>query len=226
MVECPGCLRNDLSVTGLSQHLAKTKDLRCNAILAASRSNLRASSSPDLENGLFQPDDEEPPAPLDDDSSDDEDTEEYNEWEPPVEEDGSIIPGGELDDPMDDNGADRESCQDVECQILEQDRINIVWYPDSRAGKPITQSEVRDVNVTYGSSISDTENPYSPFSSQMDWEIAQWAKLRGPSSMAFSDLLSIDGVSDHFEVLTDLECLISVCRLANALAFHTKIQGS
>ncbi|KAG1771513.1 hypothetical protein EDD22DRAFT_947948 [Suillus occidentalis] len=177
MVECPGCLRNDLSVTGLSQHLAKTKDLHCNAVLAASRSNLHASSSPDLENGLFQPDDEEPPAPLDDDSSDDEDTEEYNEWELPVEEDGSIIPGGELDDPMDDNGADRESRQDVE-------------------RKPITQSEVRDVNVTYGSSISDTENPYSPFSSQMDWEIAQWAKLRGPSSTAFSDLLSIDGVSE------------------------------
>ncbi|KAG1722754.1 hypothetical protein EDB19DRAFT_1898159 [Suillus lakei] len=30
----------------------------------------------------------------------------------------------------------------------------------------------------------------------MDWEIAQWAKLRGPTSTAFSDLLSIGGVSE------------------------------
>ncbi|KAG1763412.1 hypothetical protein EDD22DRAFT_979391 [Suillus occidentalis] len=96
----------------------------------------------------------------------------------------------------DSNGPDRESRQDAERQILEQDKVHIVPYPDSRAGKPITQSKVRDVNVTYGSSISDMENLYSPFSSQMDWEIVQWAKLRGPSSMAFSDLLSIDGVSE------------------------------
>ncbi|KAG1874323.1 hypothetical protein F4604DRAFT_1880851 [Suillus subluteus] len=48
--------------------------------------------------------------------------------------------------------------------------------------------------------MSDSENPYSPFSSRMDWEIAQWAKLRGPSSTAFSDLLSIKGISDLFEV--------------------------
>ncbi|KAG1884424.1 hypothetical protein F4604DRAFT_1878757 [Suillus subluteus] len=49
----------------------------------------------------------------------------------------------------------------------------------------------------YASSIDGTENPYAPFHSQMDWEIARWAKLRGPSSTAFSDLLSIDGVSER-----------------------------
>ncbi|KAG2345890.1 hypothetical protein BDR05DRAFT_1012126 [Suillus weaverae] len=31
----------------------------------------------------------------------------------------------------------------------------------------------------------------------MDWEIARWAKLRGSSSTAFSDLLSIDNVSER-----------------------------
>ncbi|KAG2050313.1 hypothetical protein BDR06DRAFT_1065146 [Suillus hirtellus] len=34
----------------------------------------------------------------------------------------------------------------------------------------------------------------------MDWEIAQWAKLRGPSSTAFSDLLSIRGVSECLDL--------------------------
>ncbi|KAG1765459.1 hypothetical protein EV702DRAFT_1182481 [Suillus placidus] len=101
---------------------------------------------------------------------------------------------------MDDNGTDHESRQHVEHQILERDRVTIVQYPDSQAGKPITHAEVWDVNATYGSSISDTENLYSPFSSQMDWEIAQWAKLHGLSSTAFSDFLSIGGVNEHLDL--------------------------
>ncbi|KAG2109509.1 hypothetical protein DEU56DRAFT_874502 [Suillus clintonianus] len=76
---------------------------------------------------------------------------------------------------MDDNGADCESRQHIERQIVEQDRISIVQYPDIRAGKPIAHAEVRDVNSAYGRSINDAENPYSPFTSRMDWEIAQWA---------------------------------------------------
>lgn len=41
----------------------------------------------------------------------------------------------------------------------------------------------------------DGSNPYAPFHSRIDWEIARWAKMRGPTSTAFSELLSIDGVS-------------------------------
>ncbi|KAH7917158.1 hypothetical protein BV22DRAFT_1026893, partial [Leucogyrophana mollusca] len=37
---------------------------------------------------------------------------------------------------------------------------------------------------------------WAPFSSQTDWDIARWAKLRGPSSTAFSELLAIPGVGD------------------------------
>ncbi|KAG2054972.1 hypothetical protein BDR06DRAFT_989288 [Suillus hirtellus] len=157
----------------------------------------------DLEDGLLQLEDEEPLAPLDDTSSDEEDAAEEYEWEPAVQENDSDIPSIELDDPMDNNdsnGADRESCQHAEHQIFEQDRVTIVPYPDSQAGKPITRAEVQDANTTYGSSIGNTENPYSLFSSRMDWEIAQWAKLRGPSSTAFSDLLSIRGVSERLDL--------------------------
>ncbi|KAI9430686.1 hypothetical protein BJY52DRAFT_1090380, partial [Lactarius psammicola] len=35
---------------------------------------------------------------------------------------------------------------------------------------------------------------WSPFQSQCDWEFAQWAKQRGPTSSAVSELLAIDGV--------------------------------
>ena len=40
-----------------------------------------------------------------------------------------------------------------------------------------------------------TNNPYAPFLSKTEWEIARWAKLRGPGSTAFSELMGIDGVS-------------------------------
>ncbi|THU96048.1 hypothetical protein K435DRAFT_665236 [Dendrothele bispora CBS 962.96] len=42
---------------------------------------------------------------------------------------------------------------------------------------------------------SDT-NIWAPFNSRMDWEVAQWAKMRHTGSTAFSDLLQIDGVHD------------------------------
>jgi hypothetical protein len=36
---------------------------------------------------------------------------------------------------------------------------------------------------------------WAPFSTRLEWEVARWAKLRGPSSTALSELLKIDGVS-------------------------------
>ncbi|KAI0337593.1 hypothetical protein BDW22DRAFT_1314079, partial [Trametopsis cervina] len=39
-------------------------------------------------------------------------------------------------------------------------------------------------------------NPYSPFASKLEWELARWAKLRGVGQTAFSELLGIDGIRD------------------------------
>lgn len=41
----------------------------------------------------------------------------------------------------------------------------------------------------------DAINEWAPFSTRVEWEIARWAKLRGPSSTALSELLKITGVS-------------------------------
>ena len=35
---------------------------------------------------------------------------------------------------------------------------------------------------------------WAPFQSQCDWEVVRWAKLRGPTSSAFTDLLAIPEV--------------------------------
>ena len=42
--------------------------------------------------------------------------------------------------------------------------------------------------------IFNTANVYSPFKLELDWKVAQWVKMRGPGSMAISELLSIPGV--------------------------------
>lgn len=53
----------------------------------------------------------------------------------------------------------------------------------------------------YQSKIPDGEaNIWAPFISQMDWEVAQWAKMRGSGSTAFSDLLAIEGVCNETSV--------------------------
>jgi hypothetical protein len=70
----------------------------------------------------------------------------------------------------------------------------IVHYPGNRAGevglKGITV--MQEYENTVG---GPSENPYSPFHSKIDWELAKWAKLRGPSATSFTELLNIDGVS-------------------------------
>ncbi|KAJ6453294.1 hypothetical protein C8R47DRAFT_1254400 [Mycena vitilis] len=42
------------------------------------------------------------------------------------------------------------------------------------------------------------------FTSRVDWEIAKWAKLRGSTSKAFTDLLSIDGINQVIDTSREL----------------------
>jgi hypothetical protein len=69
-------------------------------------------------------------------------------------------------------------------------------YPGASAGKPASSFMSETSEQVYKSSLADSAatNPYAPFTSKMDWEIAKWAKLRGSGSTAFTDLLHIDGV--------------------------------
>ncbi|KAH9830938.1 uncharacterized protein C8Q71DRAFT_883208 [Rhodofomes roseus] len=43
----------------------------------------------------------------------------------------------------------------------------------------------------------NSQNPYAPFASRLDWEMARWAKLRGSGSTAFSNLLAIPEVRER-----------------------------
>ncbi|KAG1731114.1 uncharacterized protein EDB91DRAFT_1238998 [Suillus paluster] len=73
----------------------------------------------------------------------------------------------------------------------------VVHYPDQRAGQPINSTK-QSSNATYHAQLnsSEADNLYAPFTLKLNWEMARWAKLWGPSSTAFSELVSIEGLSD------------------------------
>ena len=71
-----------------------------------------------------------------------------------------------------------------------------------QAGKPIRVN----VNGSYSNyaeqlETGSQENMWAPFASQMEWEVAQWSKLRGPGSTSFSDFLEIEGVSRSSRII-------------------------
>ncbi|KAI0682380.1 hypothetical protein C8T65DRAFT_596952 [Cerioporus squamosus] len=65
-----------------------------------------------------------------------------------------------------------------------------------RAGEALSEPAIKlSAYADYARQVPGSiDNPYAPFTSQLDWELAQWAKLRGPSSTAFSDLLKIPSI--------------------------------
>ncbi|KDR67060.1 hypothetical protein GALMADRAFT_80270 [Galerina marginata CBS 339.88] len=71
-------------------------------------------------------------------------------------------------------------------------------YPTSGAGGVLAHEKTTDMN--YRTSVSGQNNPWAPFKSKMDWEVTLWAKLRGPGSTAFSDLLSTPGVCERLDL--------------------------
>lgn len=58
-----------------------------------------------------------------------------------------------------------------------------------KAGSKLIKPRSDDKKV-----IDDESTAYAPFPSRLDWEVARWAKLRGPTSTAVSELLNIGGV--------------------------------
>ena len=75
-----------------------------------------------------------------------------------------------------------------------------------QAGKPI-RANINGGYSNYAEKLEtgSQENKWAPFASQMEWEVAQWAKLRGPGSTSFSEFLEIEGVSRiHWHLLNSI----------------------
>lgn len=76
-----------------------------------------------------------------------------------------------------------------------------------RAGAPLGNYRELSSQERYKSTFNST-NIYALFVSELDWKIAQWAKLQDPSSTAFSELLCIPGVLCFIICFIDIQNLI------------------
>ena len=74
----------------------------------------------------------------------------------------------------------------------------IEHFPGDKAGAPLEHVTARPTNFEKYQQQLNSDAEYAPFVSQVDWEIARWAKIYGPSSNAVTELLKIDRVSYSF----------------------------
>ena len=97
------------------------------------------------------------------------------------------------------SGSDRQSSLPPK-DLREQTWVTpkVIKFPNPSVGEAMRS--VNSTNDTYATLLreSSDSNPYSPFASKLDWEVAKWAKLRGPSSTSLEELLGIEGVSSFY----------------------------
>jgi hypothetical protein len=247
MVQCTGC--HELFTTkGYQTHICLTTNHNCAAIytqgLLYISSDSGSESSDDESNGGDSGDLYEPAAfpggffgknysradfeGLESDSEGDEADEDVvnamhkGGWEPEP-------PKQPLPDNADDIVVDKEEVlggeerqRRIENHL--QQKPHVVKLPGGHAGAPMPNSQALGGPEEYKSKLGNNaqKNPWAPFSLQIDWEIAKWAKTRGPGSTAFTELLDIEGASP-FNLL--LYCLFNLIhRPKTHLGFHTKTQ--
>ncbi|KAG1758018.1 hypothetical protein EDB19DRAFT_1936650 [Suillus lakei] len=128
--------------------------------------------------------------PVDEGDSEDE-GDAHDEWEPPLF-------ASPHDTHKEDNKDEHDGTQDPHTpDVQEPDARHRVEQRLCDHEQPINPTKQLS-NVTYRAQLdgSGTDNAYAPFASKLDWEMAQWAKLRGPSSTVFSELIYIEGLSE------------------------------
>ncbi|KAJ7940028.1 hypothetical protein B0H13DRAFT_1586701 [Mycena leptocephala] len=161
------------------------------------------------EQGFNPGDDEEDPPESDDD--DDPSARDHEDASRAGHEDGYEAPrppaaASDDDFPMPDAAQTTLPAPSREARKAAEDRFHrkpiVEKYPSASAGRPISSAASKTSEQAYKSSLGNSTdvNPYAPFNSKMDWEIAKWAKLRGSGSTAFADLLHIDGVRDSLNL--------------------------
>ncbi|KAH9173192.1 hypothetical protein EDB89DRAFT_2113987 [Lactarius sanguifluus] len=78
-------------------------------------------------------------------------------------------------------------------------RLIVDRFPHGSPGAPIPGT-VQGSHVYQSSEETFESSVWAPFRSQSDWEIARWAKMRGPTSSAVADILAIPEVVDKLNL--------------------------
>lgn len=99
-------------------------------------------------------------------------------------------------------------------------QYHILHYGNG-AGLPLPDvDEHQSSNKAYEGHMKGGSNIYHPFASQLEWEFARWAKFRGPTSSAVSDLLAIDGVRE--QIFNDVLHLLKLEQVVERLGLSFK----
>ncbi|KAG1883994.1 hypothetical protein F4604DRAFT_1878821 [Suillus subluteus] len=134
--------------------------------------------------------------------------EQERDWEPPVAEqtiEDQHLPMDEDSMHITDTTSDTHGTDQNQAPLFQ--RPHIVKFPlrnagaiqdledsDSDPDEQCHQSGYRHYHQQMSSAEDDVI--WAPFTSQIDYEVAHWAKTRGPGSTSFSDLLEIEGVCE------------------------------
>ena len=184
-VRCNGC--NKLfTLSGLSQHIAKTPDVRCHLVYGTSQAHVAqltnnciartpASSialNPSVTPRIDTSGDNQIEDAFDNSVDDHADVMDAEPLEIPPQQGANPLPVTS-DDPA--------SGQRTQAFIIDR-------FPSASAGAPISGPHEDPSLAVPDRSI------WAPFRSQCDWEFALWAKMRGPTSSAVTDLLAIPEV--------------------------------
>jgi hypothetical protein len=79
--------------------------------------------------------------------------------------------------------------------------VEIEPFPSESAGRPIRVSQAAGAEDSENNCQQDgSDDVFEPFKSRLEWEVVKWAKLRGSSSTALTELLAIEGVSDNLQL--------------------------
>jgi hypothetical protein len=99
-------------------------------------------------------------------------------------------------------------------------------FPFGSPGAPIPGADQGSESAVHQSSQAAlSSSVWSPFSSRLDWEIARWAKIRGPTSSALTELLAIPEVRDL--CLASIDNLLTYyIRSSRDLVSHIRQQTS
>ena len=101
--------------------------------------------------------------------------------------------------------------------------LSITRFTYGSPGAPIP-GPVQGSAMYVSNQAAPSSLDWAPFSSELDWEIARWAKIRGPTSSALTELLAIPGVCGPCLALNgSLTCHV---RSSKDSASHTRQQTS
>jgi hypothetical protein len=218
-MECAGCGR-EFSIQGYTQHIYTTRNPPC---LSAFKEDLKIAQTTLQEEGSDDEDDqldcnlERPQAEEGDDEERIHHEQQINDDEFDSNDEGSEEGDGpgdaddvdianplfqlhplqvdETQQPTDEQapvGDDLQATPDQGTTMshpFEDQEWLMEEFPLTSAGAPSAEIDPSSTDR------QSTENLYRPFTSKMDWEIAEWTKTYGIPSRALNALLAKDGVS-------------------------------